>query len=104
MDKKLKTKWVKALTNGKIKQGRGELLNEAGAMCCIGVLGRICGVEDGWLRQNAGSISGTGFDWLESKLDRGTVDYLVDLNDGRKDKKTRPRSFKQIAKYIEKNL
>ena len=28
MDKKLKAKWLKALRDGKIKQGRGELLNE----------------------------------------------------------------------------
>lgn len=105
MDEKLKAKWLKALRGGKIKQGRGELLNENGAMCCIGVLGRICGMDDSWLRDSAGSIAGTGFEWLT--IDRQKVDRLVDMNDGRRKdiaSGVRPKSFKQIANWIEKNL
>ena len=104
MDKKLKAKWVKALRSGKIEKGRGALLDDKGAMCCLGVLGRICGIDDRWLIANAGSVAGTGFDWLEQRIDRETVDLLADMNDGYNKRYSRPRSFKQIANYIEKNL
>ena len=74
-------------------------------MCCIGVLGRVCGVNDRWLLENSSSVAGTDFGWLT--IDREIVDRLVDMNDGRKgieEVRTRPKSFKQIANWIEKNL
>lgn len=98
MDKKLKAKWVKALRSGEIKQGRGALRSEDGSMCCIGVLGQLCGLTDQFLLENSGAIAGTGFEALEREITREVVDILVDMNDG---KKGMPRrSFTQIAAYI----
>lgn len=106
MDKKLKSKWVKALRSGKIEQARGALIDEKGAMCCLGVLGRICGLEDDYLRANAGAVRGDRLDILEAKIGHGDeiVDQLAQMNDGKCERYKRARSFKQIAAYIEKRL
>lgn len=54
MDPTWKTKWVKALRSGDYEQGRGQLRNNQGGFCCLGVLTDLCieeGVVDGrWLR------------------------------------------------------
>lgn len=38
MDKKLKTKWLKALRSGKYTQGKGALRTADNKFCCLGVL------------------------------------------------------------------
>jgi hypothetical protein len=40
----LRRKWVAALESGRFEQARGSL-KEDGAYCCLGVLGRVCGVK-----------------------------------------------------------
>lgn len=40
MDKELKAKWVKALTSGRYKQGKGALKRDGG-YCCLGVLREV---------------------------------------------------------------
>lgn len=98
MNKRLKAKWVKALRSGEIKQARAALLTESGGMCCIGVLGRLCGLSDKFLLENAGAVGGVGFGALEREIPRHVVDILVEMNDGKKWHGW--RSFKQIAAYI----
>lgn len=104
MDKRLKRKWLKALRSGQYKQGKGALVNEAGAYCCIGVLGKVCGMPDEALLEHAGSISGTGLEALDyARLEHSVRDRLADMNDG-VGRGTKRKSFKQIANWIEKNL
>lgn len=104
LSKKTKTKWIKALLSGKYTQGAGELkramplyegLEEVGTRyeyCCLGVACSI-GIAQ---RQDEGFCT-TKF------LDEGTQDKLAAMNDGTGEYK-KSRSFKQIAKWIEKNL
>lgn len=102
MNKTLKTKWVKALRSGKIKQGKGALLDEKGSMCCVGVLGRICGISDKALLENASSLTGGLLEPLEVLGDRAWI--LAAMNDGTGRFADDPQTFKKIADYIEANL
>lgn len=45
MDARLKTQWLEALRSGKFRQAQGTLLDEDGAMCCLGVLAHIQGCD-----------------------------------------------------------
>lgn len=46
MDKKLKSRWVKALLSGRYKQGREYLYDSHGPdFCCLGVLCLIAGAK-----------------------------------------------------------
>lgn len=132
MDPEKKKAWVDALRSGEYVQGRGVLCKaDTGAMCCLGVAADVL-LDTNWhlmkdpdddrvdvygLRASIGQTT-----WENSTVELSneyleeigiTPDeqiHLVQLNDGGisyKDGKistTRPRSFDQIAKWIEKNL
>jgi len=38
--------WIQALRSGTYRQGRNELLTNAGAYCCLGVLGKLHGCKE----------------------------------------------------------
>ena len=96
MDKKLKAKWVKALRSGKFKQTRGTLFDGVSAYCCLGVLNVIGRGVKGH------GVFGGGYSYAAQKT--GLRDgELSDLNDGVRGL-IEPKSFKQIATWIEKNL
>ena len=46
LPKSFKDKWVKALTSGEYEQATGELVSPDGGYCCLGVAGKVCGLED----------------------------------------------------------
>ena len=96
MDKELKAKWVAELRSGAIKQGHGKLLDESGAMCCIGVLGRICGISDAALMEHATRVRGEGLEALNALEGEHPWD-LAAMND-------QGDTFAEIADYIEANL
>lgn len=56
MDAKLKAKWVKALRSGKYRQAHGLLIDKQGALCCLGVLCRVAGLE---IRDDGMGVVGT---------------------------------------------
>jgi len=105
-------KWVKALRSGKYKQDSdaGVLRTEDGKFCCLGVLADISrgGIKSGsepFLNDydnNCGLISEEGFPFNNNgaavKIEHGYREYdtLADMNDA-------GVSFKEIAKWIEKN-
>jgi hypothetical protein len=120
----VKTAWIEALRSGDYKQGRGLLCNAKDQMCCLGVLydvgvdgdwsldkGAADNGEDVWgIRERMHSFYGDGFFYEVNAselpqtvlnkvgLEEYQQDQLIQLNDAEK------RSFKYIARYIEKNL
>lgn len=105
MDKKLKTKWVKALTSGRYEQAR-EALREGDSFCCLGVL---CTVSRKGRWDNDAYVMGTGDDEIlcDGDLSNATEKFgitktqhntLVRLND------KKLASFKEIAAWIRTNL
>lgn len=124
LDAKIKAKWLKALRSGKYRQGQGALktVSEEGtrSYCCLGVLAHACklGKFDkakgrDWpqeLECNFG-IEGESASALPTTvavrigLDVEQMSTLMDMNDGLEvGHAVKPKTFKQIAKYIEANL
>lgn len=107
MKKAIKDKWLKALRGqapeGEYNQGTQMLCSDSDSngedyFCCLGVL---LNVTNRW-KQN-GNNSGT-FSWENKEYFGLAADenHLIDMNDGSCG--TKKHSFKQIAKWIEKNL
>jgi hypothetical protein len=122
MKKSVAMRWVKALRSGKYKQGAGSLRQTdkgtgVRAYCCLGVL---CDVTK---RQTGGAWTDDGTEQFVVAGERrggalpeavaeyaGTTDWnptvpelgitLADLNDGNG---SRRKTFKQIARIIEKH-
>ena len=98
MRRELRDKWVKALRSGEYKKARRFLENE-GNYCCLGVL---CMVDNGEIRnqdrngEELGSIYVGKLNWP-----LGTMGTLTNMNDGIGEN---PRSFLEIADWIEKNI
>ena len=102
MDAELKAMWVSKLRSGEIKQGREQLIDEEGAMCCVGVLGRLLGISDDGLRRRAAYLGASNEADPLAPLDKcglgiDTRQVLAHMND-------KPNTFLEIADYIEKNL
>lgn len=103
MDAELKAKWIDALRSGEFSQCR-QFMHYDGGYCCLGVLAKVQGKDEQWLKQNGGSISpylSRENDWptwpaLE------TARRLADMNDGRGGFSA--HDFAQIADYIDANL
>jgi hypothetical protein len=117
MDKKLRNKWIKALTSGEYKQGRSHLKVVDGKgnakYCCLGVLCEVAGIKEDkdseehlkFFDQESGTLS----DYLLKKfrMTEDQADCLISMNDGN-NSEVNPRSrnmkFKTIAKWIKENL
>jgi hypothetical protein len=117
LPKAFKNKWIKALRSGQYKQVSGFLkkrneyeLSSPFSYCCLGVAGELCGVKGLTNCKNEdvliGGKNGLKNMSLVPDLIKGSssslsgnpvVKKLVDMNDSGK-------SFKVIAKWIEKNL
>lgn len=101
MDKKLKTKWVKALRSGKYRQTNGVLKDKAG-FCCLGVLRDVANPADE--REHADEYLLSPEQCEEFGIAISKQKILADLNDGNEKKGIPKHSFREIANYIEKNL
>jgi hypothetical protein len=106
----IKTKWLTALRSGKYEQTDGCLVHkffdDEPSYCCLGVLGKVCGVSDD-------SMLGLGFldeITVENKLPKFAVQPIRDEDDKQTiveklaDMNDNGRSFKQIAAYIDRYL
>jgi hypothetical protein len=128
---KLMTEWLEALRSGKFKQGKHSLHTENSkgiqSFCCLGVLGKIC-ADNGLIKQpkrvdnpvtgvnyynyysSDSSLDGKLFELsgMRDTLGEFKEDIIADayslaeLNDGSGYRKR--KTFKQIAKIIEKEL
>lgn len=106
MNKRVKTKWVKALRSGNYRQGRGRL-REDGRFCCLGVLCDVSKLgrwpsavhEPSYVTRRG--IPCDAFLPVEvsewAGVNRIAQGYLVNLNDG-------GNAFNEIANYIEAEL
>lgn len=95
MDKKLKAKWVRALRSGKYKQGPCVLYRPTDkTFCCMGVLGRIKGIELKKLAMDASCKTPASWKHFPLKV----AEELARLND------SRHSPFAEIADYIEETL
>ncbi len=103
MDKRLKSKWVKALRSGKYKQGFGALKSD-NSYCCLGVLCDVSNIG-AWDKSNrylynTQYSAATITQELRNKVGL-TVEQqgkLIDLND------SDFKSFEDIASYIERYM
>jgi hypothetical protein len=107
MDAKLKADWVKALRSGEYRQARGALQDKTGALCCLGVLCKVAGLE---IRKDGKGVVGA-----DDSSNIALYEPIFDLvgghsnshplsmrNDGAID--NRQHTFPEIADYIEANL
>ena len=105
MNKQVKTAWLKALRSGEYKQARGQL-KVGDAYCCLGVVSdlavkaRVIDSFDG----SAGGLCSEVIEWAGLDDELPAVTYLSALNDGQAAGSIKPQSFKQIARYIERDL
>ena len=120
MDKKLKTRWLRALRSDRYAQGKRALVSKDGTQfCCLGVLADLQGCV--WGETEAGLVPFMEGRKLpvsakqpsDAKIVRGGTSYLAprifgisietqhqlgSMND------TKEYSFKKIANWIEKHL
>lgn len=106
MDKKLKSKWIKALRSGKYQQGN-MVLKSGGKYCCLGVLREVANPEDTEeVEQGCGTVL-TKRQRERFGLSVEEQGKLTGMNDGWSadgDKEIQKRGFKAISNWIEKNL
>lgn len=95
MDKKLKAKWVKALRSGEYKQAYSRLkrinARKQASYCCLGVLCEVAKIKS-YSTSFIRNLSGDAF-----IVPEGMQHTLSIMNDDGK-------SFRFIARFIEKNL
>lgn len=107
MDKKLKTKWLKALRSGKYRQG-GCYLKNGRKFCCLGVLADIQGAKwhsNSLTYTEVPEIKNINPGWQHDMLTpreagglrTSVMKTLATMNDDGK-------TFKEIADYIEKRI
>ena len=117
MKAKIADLWIKALRSGDYKQGRGQLEDNKGRFCCLGVLCDLA-IKDGvkinreighynnlfTYDTNTGSLPDKVMKWSGLKTSDGTYKYYSDTiralwrhnDEGR-------MSFEEIADIIEEN-
>ena len=108
-----KTEWIKALKSGNYRKGT-KYLSNGGRFCCLGVLqdlvSRKSVVKRAYLSGSSqylatDDIGLYSVSWARKLgLTIKVQEVLVDLNDGNEERDIKPRSFKQIAEYIKKNI
>lgn len=106
MTKKLKNQWIKALLSGDYIQGQESLWNRTeNTYCCLGVLGKICGVtglsgdlQFQYLDPMNKNLRGLKNVPEELRSVGGIAKTLAKIND------SGSYTFEQIAEYIKENL
>ena len=109
MNPEIKDRWVAALRSGEYKQGTGRLRRVNDTFCCLGVLCDLLD-SDQW-EPHADYYSHGGLSYMnipsnelreQVGLHPDDVNILWKLNDGWGGET--PKSFEEIADYIEENL
>jgi len=91
----VKDQWVTALRSGDYKQGMRRLYSPStNRYCCLGVLGELNGLLDGYGKPVDGKEGTLSYKFLPERIQKD----LINLND------LSGRSFCEIANYIEANV
>lgn len=106
MNPELKAKWTEALRSGKYPQGRLAMKKDEG-FCCLGVLADVID-PDAWseMTTSRGSYTWNGctaFFGIDQERELGIRDEantLMSMNDSKED----PKTFAEIADYIDQKL
>lgn len=119
MDSTIKQQWTDALRSGKYRQGKGALAGRDGSKhlrrCCLGVL---CDIMPGVERHFAWGDACATYEFEETSasaylpfrlqekigLSREDQRHLARLNDGQPALGINPKSFSEIADWIDANL
>lgn len=115
MDPVIKAQWIAALRSGQFKQDKGMLRSPVtGGYCCLGVLCHATGHmtdDDGYARteDDDGHEVACSMELPAALATRfGITDTteieLISMNDGTGGYVGKPKSFAEIADYIEENL
>lgn len=111
MDAEIKAKWVEALRSGEYQQARTVLRSLDDKFCCLGVLCQIVEPDRWVLRTSEKCHSVYGVTSVPPEeitdpvgLDNAAIHTLWQMNDGDPRAHIAPRSFAEIADYIEKTL
>ena len=105
---------VKSFSIDRAKWGKGRLHNEDGSMCCLGFLGRACGVTpkemgcSGYPFSVKGSAKAKFPEWVRSdvtSIGSNDVERLVAFNDSSAARHSGSRRCKaDVEKYIAKTF
>ena len=104
MDAKIKADWLAALRSGDYEQGRGQLCDAEGRMCCLGVLYDVAHDGD-WEERGNLWFTDDGNYWRWGTAVAGgdkTTRLLADMNDGVCGEQR--QTFAEIADWIEREL
>lgn len=102
MKQSVRDEWTAALRSDEWKQGRGQLCNEDGEMCCLGVLYDVA-IDGDWVLSNGRWTADGNSTRLSDDLRKqlglnvGTQHMLVRQNDS-------GYSFREIADWIDANI
>lgn len=110
---KLRETWIKALETGIVngkpyKKGFGQLKDNKGGLCCLGVAEMVAGNDIDKISENGGLCISTqnlfGFQ-TDAGCDNPTNTYesMAAMNDGHNKKHHGARSHKQIAAFVRKH-
>jgi len=84
-------KWLKALESGEYKQGKGQLCDEDGGHCCLGVAGRTMGLK--FVLMDGETLSGYRIGGERNYLDRyeeiGLMDWAGHIPNGIKEREAK---------------
>lgn len=108
LNKNLITRWVEALRSGKYTQGKGHL-HVDDKFCCLGILCDLAAKDNILKDDNGGGWHAYGVDknvaelpkelWADVGMTIEMHTDLITMND-----QEQPKSFNEIADYIEANL
>lgn len=116
MNQDVKGAWLAALRSGEYQQGRGQLRDQSGRMCCLGVLcdlhhkaGLGAWHSDGWYGNACDLPPDFVVEWADLPDDNpeigDTSRTLAIYNDGEiGESYLRPHTFAEIADLIEAHL
>lgn len=107
MNAEIKKEWIEALLSGEYEQGKGQLRDDQGKHCCLGVLTDIAckkGVADWSDLPNNGTLASHIVEWCglpdvnpDIKSPHSDHDLIASYND-------EGATFQEIAKIIEEQL
>src|SRR5262245_26699265 len=107
MNAGLKAKWLAALRSGDYKQGH-DWLRFRNRYCCLGVLCEVAEVprdrHNNYAFASGKESQTTLRGQLMDEVGKANIDSCIEMNDGDKQMGIAPKSFSEIADWIEEHV